>query len=608
MKGMRPKIFKSIQLKILAGFFVITFITVITMGMYSYNTTSDAINKKLNNAMLSNLELIGKSVDGEVSRIEKNFEFLSLSKELQSLLNKSEDADTDGALWSIQNDAEKFFTSAFYREKGIVSVFFWGNSGKAVTYTNAYTPNIRDWEKYPWFREREKMDGKTHVLGIIENPDSLSETKYVYAAGKVMRDTQDTRDFHKIGTIYILFNPANFSDLYSSEDPAQVGAITITNEIGEVISQDGSDALPSDISREDFIKPVLGGRQGHFISNIDGERVVIAYYTCPQSGYKIIQRIPYSFLYKELSDIKRLTVFLSILCMTILYVISFFISRGIATPIKHLQVAMGKVEKGDFDTEVAIKSDDEIGRMTVSFNFMVRRIKELFQKAIDEEILKKELEIKSLQYQINPHFLYNILASIRLTAMMEGSKKATNMLQSLRRLMSRTIGKTGMFISIATEMENIQDFIYIQEICYNGKLNVRYDLQEKIMKYKVPNLLLQPLVENAIFHGVDKKIDSSQIEISGFESEDKVIFQIKDNGAGMTEENIRKVLSEPESNRKDSLNHIGIKNVDDRLKLNFGPQYGIKIESIEGAGTTVTVQVPVIAERSESAGDECIVG
>lgn len=587
----------SIKSKLLVSYFILTLIPVIIMGIYTYRASSNSISNNLNNAVLSSLELVGRNIDTEMASIEKNFDYISMLKDLQIVINQYSESASQGAMRQVGVEMEKLFTSAFYREKGIASiVLFWSTNGVFAYKNNSYVSK-QEWTTYDWYKKTDEFDGKFNSIGLIRNPDKQGDSQFVYIAGKVLKDTQDKGDFNKIGTIYILYDESIFTNVYSNVNVGSYGYIMITDSTGRILSHNDKNLLTIDASEYPYMKTVLNNSYGYFKSELGMEKLMVAYYTCPNSGYKVIQVMPYDIVTKEVSRIGYVTFLISLFCLSVVFLIAYFVAKGIAHPIRSLQAAMKKVEDGNFNASVFVHSHDEIGQMTVSFNYMVKRIKESFDKAISEEIKKKQIEIKALQYQINPHFLYNILASVRLTAMMEGGVQAPKMLQALRRLLSKTIGKSGMFIPISTEIENINDFVYIQQICYGGRLSFSYDISDSIQNYRIPNLLLQPIVENAIFHGIDKKVGVGEIKIIGYHESSNVIFKISDNGVGMSEELIKKVLEE-NCNRKDAFNQVGIKNTDDRIKLNFGKEYGIKINSSEGEGTTVTVTIPIIEDGS----------
>lgn len=595
---------KNIQTKLLVNFLLLAFVPIMSMGVLSYKISSDALNKKVSVTTLNSLEQISKNVDNESGRMQKYFDIINTSRDLQSVLRDTDFTMPNSTMYEANKDLDSLFSSYFYKDAGIVSVVFFQEPKGVYAYKLWDTVLEEEWRKSVWYKKTVEQNGKINWIGSIPNPDTGSNVKYVYIAGCLIKDTKNVRDFKSLGVIFIMLDENIFGNIYRDVNVNQFGSIMITDKNGRIVSYSDKNMLSTDVSSYSYMDAVLRGEHGYFKTMVGRQRVVIAYYTSPKTGFKIVEVIPYLKFVKEIYGIRYLTVYLGILCFAALCVTSYFISKNIASPIQDLRAAMRKVEEGYFNVEVRSRSEDELGQMAKSFNFMVTRIGELFQKAVNEERVKKEFEIRSLQYQINPHFLYNILGSIRLTAMMNGDQAVAHMLQVLSRLLSRTIGKAGVFISIAAEMENVQDFIYIQQIRYNDKIRVRFDIDEEILNYEIPNLLLQPLVENAIFHGIDQKKDDALIEISGKQLNGDIVFKVRDNGIGMTEEQVKTVLSVVSNFNKGSFTHIGVKNVDDRIKLNFGTNYGIRIHSIPGDGTIVTVILPIIKEGGKLSDDE----
>ncbi|NSW92375.1 MAG: histidine kinase [Firmicutes bacterium] len=497
---------RSIQNKLLANFLLLTLIPIILMGIFSYKISYNAIINKLNIAVLDSLAQVGRNVENEINKIEGILEIAISDKRFQVDLSQS-----DSKLWQITYDLDLFFNTYYFthyfQNQNTASVFFFGEDGGVYSYKNTYITNKDAWKKYPWYNETREMKGKINWIGTIQNPDPYSDNKYVFAAGRTIADTTNIRNFQNIGTIFVFLDERVFAGIYENTDVGKIGTVMITDSKGTIVSHTDKEKVGTNINDYLFAKSIIENKYGCVETRISGVTYMAAYYTISKTGHKIIELIPYSFYIKEIKNIGYLTFFLSLICFVSLLCVAFLIARNIAQPIRRLQAAMLTVENGKFDIEVPAVDSDELGQITRSFNYMVKQIKKLFQKSIEEERIKKDLEIKLLQYQINPHFLYNILGCIRFEAMMEGYAKMADILQSLSRLLSRTLGKAGTIISIAEEINNLNDFLYIQHICYNNKIKISYAIEEHILNYKIPNMLLQPLVENAIFHGIGRNTE-----------------------------------------------------------------------------------------------------
>jgi len=268
---------------------------------------------------------------------------------------------------------------------------------------------------------------------------------------------------------------------------------------------------------------------------------------------------------------------------------------------------MRQVELGNFSVRADIQSTNEIGELGRDFNLMVAEISKLLLRITEQQELKRKSELKALQMQINPHFLYNTLDSIIWMA--EGGKQqeVIAMSSALARLFRLSISKGKEIIDIGSEVEHVRNYLTIQKIRYKDKLDYRIEIPDEIKSYKTVKIILQPLVENAIYHGIKNKEGTGLIIIGGRKTHTTGIeLFVQDDGVGMNEETMRLLQERIKGNKAvipldSSLLHsgLGVHNVDERIKLYFGPDYGLVYESKEDVGTTVRIQLPAIEGELE---------
>jgi sensor histidine kinase YesM len=254
---------------------------------------------------------------------------------------------------------------------------------------------------------------------------------------------------------------------------------------------------------------------------------------------------------------------------------------------------MERAEKGHFDHEISIQGSGEIRTLGESFNKMIYEINNLIiERDLKEKERSKE-EMKALHAQINPHFIYNTLNSIRLMAMMTKAQGIKNMTDAFMKLLSATFKEDGTLIPVRKEIEYLENYVYIMKVRYGDHFDMELMIDEEIKDLLIIKLILQPIVENAILHGLSKLTEGGKICVKGFMDHADAVFEITDNGVGMTEEEIKKLLTEGTIHRR-SFNHIGVMNVDRRIKLNYGEGYGMSIQSEYGKYTTVRLVLPKI--------------
>jgi two-component system sensor histidine kinase YesM len=266
----------------------------------------------------------------------------------------------------------------------------------------------------------------------------------------------------------------------------------------------------------------------------------------------------------------------------------------ISKPLNRLYKSMMKFKNGDFEQRIEVTNYDEIGEVTQCFNEMVTEIKELIDTNYVMVLRERQSELDALQAQINPHFLYNALDSLYWQALNTGSEKLAEDIYSLSQLFRLVLSQGQSMIPIAKEKDLIYHYLQIQKMRFEKKLNFTIDMDEAILEYKIPKLIMQPFVENAIVHGLEHTGAQGLIEIKGHQKDGYIILEVKDNGIGMTQEQLKEVF-EKEENKEYSSQRIGryaIKNIKERLNLKYHDNFELKIQSKVGVGTTVTMILP----------------
>jgi two-component system sensor histidine kinase YesM len=251
------------------------------------------------------------------------------------------------------------------------------------------------------------------------------------------------------------------------------------------------------------------------------------------------------------------------------------------------------VEKGDFDVKLKLTNRNEIGELCKTFNKMTRKVNKLINEVFIEKIRQKDLELQMLQNQINPHFLYNTLESIHMIAETNRDEKISIMAQSLGRILRFSISMKQDRVTIQEELNHLIDYIALQKVRFNNLFDITVNIDESIYKNLIIKMILQPIVENSIYHGLENIVEGGRINISGYVENSFVIFEIIDNGTGMDKTQVTN-LNDYINGYNNFYKSIGLKNVNKRIKLYYGAEYGIEIFSTMGEGTKVKVILPCI--------------
>lgn len=315
------------------------------------------------------------------------------------------------------------------------------------------------------------------------------------------------------------------------------------------------------------------------------------------TNWRIVQLSSSRHVTEASSAIILFSTILAAALLILMFLFSFIISNEILLPIKRLANAMKKVGEMNIKMAVIPNSKNEISEIASGFNQMVDRIDHLFRQTIEIERQKRKSEIDMLKYQINPHFLYNTINSIRFSAMKHKDEITARMLVTLSRLLRNTLSHPSNVIALREEIQNMKDYISLQQLRYDHHLNVEYQIEEQTAHLLVPHMILQPIVENAIMHGLNHNLNTgakANIILSSFlKNSTTLILSVHDNGIGIANQIIDNLLDHPSAVSSDSL-RIGFVNIHKRIRLQYGEPYGIEIESASGFFTNVKIILPVL--------------
>lgn len=428
--------------------------------------------------------------------------------------------------------------------------------------------------------------------GIFDDPHSISDGKQIIP---IIRPLYSMYSSKVIGWTYLAVSSALITDAFQNYPLAEDSRLYLT--IGEQTYMVENGTLTRITPSFKMVKETP---DFCIIEDADGKKCTIVT-VAGIGGWYLSQ----SLSGQEFAS-QRQTYFLLLLgcCVIILtlgIVLITFLHRRINMPIQAISRKVALISQGDFSYDPSIEWEHELGDIGKGINRLSRDVVTLMEKRIEDEKQKKELEYQILQSQINPHFLYNTLNSIKWMATIQNATGIAEMTTALARLLKNISKGSRQIISIREELALLKDYVLIQNYRYGGMVNVSYSIpDEALLDYAIPKLTLQPIVENAIFHGIEAKGTAGQISVvfEPPENETDFYINITDNGVGMSEELIKKVLSgSEEENKTDFFRKVGIHNVDLRLKHTFGEEYGIHITSKEGEYTTMSIRMTLRKEE-----------
>lgn len=552
-----------------------------------YNTLiSEKVDDEISSTSMQTLQAIDKNLEFMLNNVEQLSNLVFYDRSIQDALRNVE---ADGIDPQIQWVLNKYLANIVLSGDIVSSAYVFDNySNRYAMGTRAVSKlAINNIEESPVYDRIVKLQGgllwEANSSGILEN---ASGSNYI----SLLRIINDVTTMKKLATLIVNVDEETIQEEFADVGKKYKSQFFIMDARGNYIIN----PVLEDKSYEEYLIPMLDNDHGYTIRNIGGRKMLISFITSQYSNWKIIGVMPINEIYKELTDA-------SYIALAIIIINSFFISFGaiyitklVTQPLAKMQGYMKSAEKGEFAViPVEEHRDDEIIQLKKVYNKMVIEIEKLIASVKKEERTKRKNELKLIQAQIKPHFLYNTLDAISALSLMGDSQNAYKITRNLGDFYRTSLSSGNETITVKEELDCIKSYLSILDIRYGGKYEADYDVDPRIMDYKILKLLLQPIVENAVHHGLRNKEGKGLLSIKGYRDGESLIFEIKDNGIGMTADKINEVLN---NNVKNTHGGFGIYSCKQRLSIYYNTENPLRIDSRLNEGTEVTVEIPVMEE------------
>jgi two-component system sensor histidine kinase YesM len=495
---------------------------------------------------------------------------------------------------NIEKEMQTYFTSLQVLHEGIIAVFMITDNDQVYGYSQISNilPN-NTLKEQEWFQETITKGGGFVNSGLRE------ETQIFNTNGKKMislaRHVKQVDTNESLGVFVVDIDPYIFN--FSAQKPRD-GYVVIADQFGNILHS----SLPSDKESSTELMDTgkaIGPNMRSIQWEASSEKMVGVASTSEYSGWTTLYLTPKKALYQDLSRIGNLAIGIIAVILFLSVILAGFVARGVASPIKRLSRLMKKVQNGDFHISTNMKQKDEIGLLSDSFDSMVSELTRLIEKIKSEEKSKRKAEIDALRAQINPHFIYNTLSAIKMMAMMQNANDIARVLDIFIQLMKYCTRSDRKWVVLQDEIDFIKDYVVLLERRYMKQFAITYTSEGGAEQVWIMPFLIQPIVENAIFHGLDSGNNYHKIEIMMRPGDSGDLFiDVRDYGNGMSEEKVKTLLNSDDEHRQ-GLSGTGLKNIHERIVLEFGSPYGLTVKSVLGEGTIVTIRVPWKLEKEE---------
>ena len=595
-KSNKKWLLKSFQGKLFITYLILIVTSVSVVGCISYYKTDNALRSELKKKSLQNLIQVSAGVDRLYFDLNRMALVINSDQEVLEILKNPSEENSLGAIEEykrMQNVIRR--VASFLTSIDGFTIFTLDS--RDFSLGNKSVIKGYKYKEKEWYRKMNTTN-KTLVGAHIQEHIIASRAQNVISYIKVIKDIDS---FDNLGYVMIDCSTKTLEDIFGSSQDNNNNGTYILDQNNELIYESNYHVCARDkvlplIKQYDFSSEVKFDTR-----SIEGQDVFLAYYASPTSDLRVVSISPLRYIYKSINTIRNFTIMIVLISILIAAITSIFISRGISKPIKILRKKMKEFESGDLETQVGSYTSDEIGELSKTFDIMVTRIGDMIKKEYQTEIVKKQAEIHALQAQINPHFLYNTLGAIDGLAEIQGCKDISEMCTTLSQLMRYNI-EQGEETTIEKEIEQIKRYLFIEQKRHGDRMKYYIEVEPSVAQNKLLKLLIQPIVENAILHGVDQKRGSVHISIAIKKiNEEKVEILICDTGNGISTERLEKIkedLAVAETsywkNKEKNRYHIGLGNVHYRIKLHYGEAFGVNIESVYQKETIVQIQLPII--------------
>ncbi len=469
----------------------------------------------------------------------------------------------------------------------MVSIAFFDRAGKAI----AASPDAK-------FRRNTNVTTQDWFLQALKHPEKNSFTPphvqnlfkgqypWVISLSKGQLLEQDGQPVE--GVLVLDVNFKTIDSLMGRVSLGKKGYAYIIDLDGNIVYHPQQQLIYSELKSENVARAIKEGN-GSYKEFVDGEMRMTTVQALPEIGWKLVG---ISFMDEAVTTKKEMTTFMLRLMLGVIIVVwplAYWLSSKLSRPIKRLEQSVKLVERGDFSSPIHARGYDEVEKLSGRFNIMVTRIRELMGQIVEEQEGKRKKEFEVLQSQINPHFLYNTLNSVVRLAGSGKNEEVVRMITSLSKLFRISLGQGHSVILIREELEHVRSYLTIQEMRFKGKFSFSIEASEAVLACQTVKLVLQPIVENAIYHGIEKMVDPGHIHITAECRGERIRFSVKDNGLGIPSDRLMKL---PYGVQSGGGSGVGLRNVHERIQLFFGNEYGLEFWSELEEGTEVAVWFP----------------
>jgi two-component system sensor histidine kinase YesM len=514
---------------------------------------------------------------------------LNFDNYIESVINTANYIQQKTIEHGLKHDNDALFdiyTQAAEVQPDIESIVLIDITGNEVISSSYKSINTEDLTKKTWYSNAMSDDSIYHFSSPHQQDIFANSTAEVITVTKMVDYYINNTKFR--GIIVVDINFSNIITLAGTTNLGEGGHIVILDEYDSLIYSNDEECNSNECITLEIAKDIIFGGK---VVEVEGISMYANVNTLADTRWRMATFINIEIINQSRNNNLLILGIIIITTLTITMVASSYTSRRISLPINKLKDHMQEIEQGDFYKKIEIDGQKEVVVLTHSFNSMIEEIRSLMNTIVKEQKEKRKTEFLALQSQINPHFLYNTLDSIVYLSENKMNEKVIEMVIALSKFFRISISRGKNIILLKEEIEHARNYLLIQQIRYNDKFDFVFDIDEDVIDYKVVKLSLQPIIENAIYHGINTEYDSGNIAIRAYKNEKKLILEVEDDGYGIPDEKIEEIYHNIKFESKGK--SVGLRNVFQRLKLYYGDEADFVIESELDERTIIRLVIPL---------------
>ncbi|WP_458463252.1 cache domain-containing sensor histidine kinase [Paenibacillus sp.] len=576
--GLFPKLFLVMVVSIVLVSVLILW-TTIHMSTNLFTETFSITNSKVLNQIKTNFE----SFNEAIAAVSNN---VTQSGAIRGFLSEG-DADSLTMAKSFYNMRETMDRVQSITESYEVGITIIGINGRSYSTNRAHLEmSVDELKEEPITVEAAETPSRL-IFDDYQN-DATVGSQQMISATKALTDRTRSRIY---GTLYVTMREEAFRQFYASFT-SRGNDVVIMNEKGEIVSSNREDWIgTTQLDLLSYAREMNKTSPRSINARVmDQDSVVLSEYL-PFYRFYIVNVVDKDLAMGQLIDMKTVALICAAIVVGALILV-FLITSQITKSLRRLVKQMSNITKSDLDNYIPVSGSYESRQLGHAYNYMLDELHDYVDQLVQTQHEQRNAELAALQSQINPHFLYNTLASVKVLVQQGNKDRAAETINALIGLLQNTISDVSQTVTVEQEVENLKNYVFINHVRYGGRIKAAFYVAPDCTHYHVPKLVIQPFIENAFFHGFIKK-ETGTIHVMVSRAGESLICEIMDNGDGIEGLVMGETLPNPKNNRQ-LFSGIGIRNVHDRIELLYGSPYGVTIMSTVGEGTRVTVTLPLI--------------